>query len=293
MATGYTTTDALQDSLPSWISSARVIRLHEGIMSQLVDKPKPPAEGEGINWNEISIANLTSQSITETTDLDDNPQQLADTLLTVTPTMAGIHVLITDRTYARISKNASSLLGGQAERALLKKIDEDGIAVLDSATTSLCGAGTTLHSGYIRAATNRISSNATERGNPPFRCVLHGYQIKDIEDEITAGVGTYPVGEGITARVFAEGFRGMIGGAQIYEDGNISIDSGLDAKGGVFAQEAIVLIQELVPKVEMKRQPSIGGGATSVYHSTIYAYGERSSGNWLFEIYSDATAPTS
>ena len=63
MATGYTTTDALQDSLPSWISSARVVRLHEGIMSQLVDKPRPPAEGEGINWNEISIANLTAQAI--------------------------------------------------------------------------------------------------------------------------------------------------------------------------------------------------------------------------------------
>jgi len=292
MATGYTTTDALQDSLPSWISSARVVRLHEGIMSQLVDKPRPPAEGEGINWNEISIANLTAQAITETTDLDENPQQLADTLLTVTPTMVGIHVLITDRTYARISKNASVLLGGQAERALLKKIDQDGITVLDGATTSLCGAGTTLHSGYIRAAVNRISSNATEPGNPPFRCVLHGYQIKDIEDEIIAGIGTYPVGEGLTARVFSEGFRGMIGGAQVYEDGNIDVSSG-DAKGGVFAQEGIVLIQELLPKAEIKRQPNIGGGANSVYHSSIYAYGERSAGAWLYEIYSDATPPTS
>lgn len=293
MASGYTTTDALADSLPSWIASARVVAMHEGKMSQLVDNPPPNKEGEGINWNEISIANLTAQAITETTDLDDNPQQLSDTLLTVTPTMFGVHVLITDRTYARISQNASALFGGLAERAVKKKIDKDGLTVLDGATTSLCGAGTTLHSGYISAAANRILGNATEPGEPPVRCVLHSFQIKDIEDQITAGVGTYPVGEGITARVFAEGFRGMIGGAQVYDDGNITIDGSDDAKGGVFAQKGIVLIQELKPKVEFKRQPNIGGGSTSAYHSTIYAYGERSSGNWLYEIYSDATAPTS
>ena len=293
MTTGYTTTDALAESIPSWISSARVVKLHEGNMSQLVSKPPTPAEGKGIDWNEISIANLTAQSITETTDLDNNPQQLADTLLTVTPTMIGIHVLITDRTYARISKNASSLLGGQAQKALIQKIDIDGLTVLDGATTALCGSGVTLHSGYIRAASNRITSNATEPGMPPIRCVLHGYQIKDIEDEILAGVGTYPVGEGLTARVFSEGFRGMIGSAQIYEDGNITIIDTYDAKGGVFAEQGIVLIQELAPKVEMKRQPQLGGGSTSAYHYTTYAYGERSAGNWLYEIYSDATVPTS
>jgi hypothetical protein len=85
----------------------------------------------------------------------------------------------------------------------------------------------------------------------------------------------------------------MIGGAQVYLDNNISIDSSDDAKGGVFAEEGIVLIQEVTPKVEFKRQPNIGGGATSAYHTTIYAYGERSAGNWLYEIYTDATAPTS
>lgn len=293
MATGYTTTDALADSIPSWISSARVVRLHEGVMSQLVSKPPSPAEGQGIDWSEVSIANLTAQSITETTDLDQNPQQLSDTILSITPTMAGIHVLITDRTYARISKNASKLLGGQAEKALIKKIDVDGLTVLDGATTSLCGAGITLHSGYIRAASNRITSNATEPGGEPIYGVLHGYQIKDIEDEITAGVGTYPIADGMTARVFTDGLQGRIGKVQIVEDGNITIDGEEDAKGGVFYKESIVLIQELLPKVEAKRQPNIGGGATSMYHSTIYAYGERSAGNWLYEIYSDATAPTS
>ncbi len=110
---------------------------------------------------------------------------------------------------------------------------------------------------------------------------------------ITAGVGTYNLQEGPTARVFAEKFQGMISSAQIYEDGNITIDGSFDAKGGIFAQEAIILVQGRSPSTEVRREPHIGGGANTVFLYDEYAYGERSSGNWLFGIHSDATAPTS
>jgi len=288
---GSTTTSALADSLPTLKSSARIVRESEGVMPQLVDK-QTLGEGIGLSWNEVTMAQLTAQAITETTELD-NPQQISDSLFTITPTVVGIETLITERVAARISKNAYAKIGSLAQNAIQRKKDEDGLAVLDGATTSLCGAGSTLTSGHISAAKNRISSNATEPGNPPYRCVLHGYQIKDVSDEIIAGVGTYVVGEGLTARVFTEGFMGMVAGAQIYEDGNITIDSSADAKGGVFAQEAIVLVQGRAPTVKTKDRPEIGGGATSLYHYDEYAYGERSAGNWMFELYSDATAPTS
>ena len=121
---------------------------------------------------------------------------------------------------------------------------------------------------------------------------MHPYQIHDIEDEIVAGIGTYVVDEGLTARVFSQGFRGMIAGAQLYPDGNITIDSGDDAKGGVFAQEALVLVQGRAPRLHTEWTPKIGGGATKVYHFDEYAYGERQD-TWGVEIYSDATAPTS
>lgn len=291
MTTGNTTTDALADSLPTVIASARIIREYEGVMPQLVDKVTL-GEGIGLSWNEISLAQLTAQAVTETTELD-NPQQISDTLFTITPTVVGIETLITDRVAARISKNAFAKIGALAQNAIQRKKDEDGITVLDGATTSLCGTGATLTSGHIAAAVYRISSNATEPGKKPYRCVLHGYQIKDIFDELVAGVGTYAVPEGPTARVFTTGFNLPIAGAEVYEDGNITIDSSADAKGGVFAQEGIVLVQGRAPRVEMKRRPEIGGGANSLYHYDEYAYGERSAGNWVFEIYSDATVPTS
>ncbi len=291
MASGDTITQSLADSLDTVVASARQVREYEGVMPNLVDKVTL-GEGTGLSWREVDMAQLTAQAITETTILD-NPQQMSDSLRTITPTVTGIQTLITDRVASRLNPKAYAQLGSLAQNAIQRKKDEDGLTVLDGATTSLPGAGNTLTSGHIAAAVYRISSNETEPGNPPYRCVLHGFQIKDIFDEIVIGIGTYNVPEGLTARVFAEGFRGQIANAQIYEDGNISIDDNDDAKGGVFAQEAIVLVQGRASRATSVRREDIGAGATVVYLYDEYAYGERSAGNWLYEILSDATAPTS
>ena len=291
MTVGNTITGSLADSLPTLLASARIVREFEGVMPQLVDRVTL-GKGIGLSWNEISLDQLTSQEVTETTNLD-NPQQISDTIFTVTPTSIGIQTLITDRVQARISKNVYAKIGGLAQNAIQRKKNDDGLTAVDGATTTLCGAGTTLTGGHIRSAVARISSNSTEKGNPPYHCVLHGFQIKDLEDEWVGGIGTYPVPEGMSARVYQEGYSGKIGRASIFEDGNITIDSSADAIGGVFAKEALVLVQGRAPRAEPRREPHIGGGATSIFLYDEYAYGERSAGNWLYEIKSDATAPTS
>lgn len=291
MATGKTYTSSLADSIETIIASARQVREFEGVMPQLVDKVTL-GKNTGETWNEISISKLEAQAITEQTELD-NPQQLVDSKLSITPTMVGIHTFISDKVGRTISKKSLAKQGSLQQNAIQRKKDKDGLTQLDSATTSLCGTGTTLTSGYIAAAAYRITSNTTEPGYKPIRCVLHGYQIKDIYDELVAGVGTYAVPEGPTARVFQSGFNLPIAGCEVYEDGNITIDSTPDAKGGVFAKDGIVLVQGKSPWVETRREPHIGGGGTSMFHYDEYAYGERSSGNWLYEIMSDATAPTS
>ena len=293
MAAGDTITQSLADSLDTVVASARQIREYEGVMPNLVDKVTL-TEGSGTSWREISMAALNAQNITETTTLD-NPQQMSDTVFSITPTVTGIQTLVTDRVAARINSQSYAQLGSLAQNAIQRKKDEDGLTVLDGATPSLSGAGTTLASGVIAAAAYRISSNATEPGNPPYRCVLHGFQIKDLYDELTAASGADNRADinGITARVFEEGFRGKIAGVEIFEDGIITIASTTDdATGGVFAQEAIGMGQGRAPRTATVRREDIGGGATVVYLYDEYAYGERAAGNWLYEIHTDATAPT-
>jgi hypothetical protein len=116
---------------------------------------------------------------------------------------------------------------------------------------------------------------------PPIYCVLHGYQLKDLFDELVAAVGTYPISDGATADVFKNGFNLPIAGCSVFEDGNITIDSNSDAKGGVFAKDGIVLVQGRVPWAVTVRNEKLGGGATELLLYDEYAYGERSVGNWI------------
>ena len=294
MATGWTTTGSLGDSLDDVRSSARIVREQEGVITQLVER-QTLGEGIGLSWQEITYAKLTAQAITETTDLD-NPQQVSDSLMSITPSVVGIETFLTDRVKARISKKGYAKMGSLAQNAIERKKDQDGLLLFASgATTSSPGAGGTLTSGHIAAASYNITSNATEPGSKPIRCVLHGFQIKDLFDELVAGVGTYVVNEGPTARVFANRFDLPIAGCEVYEDGNITIDSSSDAIGGVFAQEGIILVQGRAPRVVDVRNEKRGGGGNHVYHYDEYAYGERPSSGygWVQQIKSDATAPTS
>jgi hypothetical protein len=286
-----TTTGSLADSQEFIIDSARIVREYEGVFMRVTDVQKLE-ENTGLSWDEISLSQLTAMSVSETTVMD-NPQSYVDTLFTITPTVVGIQTIVTDRVYRRLSKKTLGKMGALAQNAIQRKKDEDFITVLDGATTSLAAANASLTSGHISAAVARIKGNTTERGTGPIFTVLHPFQLKDIQDELVSGIGTYAIPSGMTEETFRKGFMGTLFGSNVFEDGNISVDANDDAKGGVFAKEAIVMVQGHSNRKETRRRPEIGGGADEMFIYDEYAYGERSAGNWLYEIYSDATAPTS
>lgn len=290
----YTTTSSLSDSLEVLVSSARATREQAGGAAQLVDR-QTLGQGRGLTWKEITLAKLTATAVSETEKLD-NPQQITDEQFTIVPTVVGVHTILTERLKARISNLAFAQIGKLGQNAIERKKDVDVIAIFDT-FTSLGAAGTSLTSGLISAGSVRITSNATEPGHPPIRVVLHGFQKHDLFTELVAGVGTYPVPDGDTASVFKRGFTLPIAGAEVYEDGNIAIDGSDDAKGAIFAKEAIVLVQGRVPWRKEREEPDIGGGATSVWLYDEYAIGERlaagTTSAWGYELYSDATSPSS
>ena len=146
MAAGDTITTSLADSLQTIIDAARIVREYEGVMNRVVDRQRLP-EGTGLAWDEISLEQLTAQSITETTQLD-NPQQLVDTLFSLTPVVVGLMTRITDRVARRVAKKTMAKTGVLAQNAVQRKKDIDGLAVYASATTTLAGTGTTLTSGH-------------------------------------------------------------------------------------------------------------------------------------------------
>ena len=270
-------------------------------MPNLVDRQRLD-ENTGTVWNEVSMAKLSAQSVTESTELD-NPQQMSDTLLSITPTVIGVHTVILDRVALRISANAYAQTGSLAQNAIERKKDADGLTAIDGASSTEGDGTAALDTSDITSASYRITSNTTEPApaTAPINAVFHGFQLADIDTQLTTpgitAIGSLeaqagaPLTSGIAAEAFQNRYRGTISGARLYEDGNLTISSN-KAKGGVFSQMALILVEGRSPYVETKRMPELGGGATALFHYDEYAYGERSSGNWLVEVEMDATEPS-
>ena len=290
MATGDNTTLVLADSLDTVSASGRSRREYEGVVAQLVDNVTLDAN-TGTSWKELLYEQLNAISIDETT-LNENFQRYDDSAITITPQMVQITTFITDKAQRNLSRVGLAQMGSLAGNAMMRKKDDDGITALDTSSNTMGTTGTPISVGDIAAARYRISSNTTERGGVTgISCVAHGFVIKDMFDELTAGVGTYPIPEGSTATVFTGGFNLPVAGVGVFEDGNIPIVSS-DAKSYVFAKEAWVLVSGATIKTEMERMPRRGGGGNAVTMTDEFAYGQRSAGNWSFEILADATTPS-
>ena len=289
-----TTTGTLADSLDIVKDAARIVREYEGVFKRTCDNQTLP-KNTGLSWDEIALAQLSAQLVTETTVLD-NPQTITDTLFSITPLVVGIQTIVTDRVMDRVSKKTIALMGKLAQNAMQRKKDQDYLTVFAGATTTLSGTGSTLAHGIVSAAVSRIIGNTTESSpeDGQIFAVLHPFQIKDIQDEIEAGLGTYTIPTGMTSDIFKQGMAGIdkVSSAAVFRDGNITVNATPDARGGIHHRMAIVMVQGHDIRTESRRRPEIGGGADEMFMYDEYAYGERSAGNWLYGVLSDATAPT-
>lgn len=294
MPEGYTTTDSLPQSLDAIVDSARRRREYPGPVPTLAER-HDMEDNTGLSWTEVEVSRLTAQGgITESTILD-NPQEWSDILRTVTPTISGITTFISRKSEHRLNKKVLAQLGNGMMEAIERKRDLDGLATIDGATNSNPGAGSAMTSGVISADVANITGNATEAAVGPIYSVEHPFQIKDLQDEIVSGLGTYPIGPGLTAEVFRRGFRGSLFNSEVYGDGNIVVDGEDDAKGGTFARMGLLYIQGMDLITYEKEIAERGGGGRQKWIYDEYAFAERLSNStsvFIREDYSDVTAPT-
>lgn len=295
MATGESYTGSLTDALPEIVADARIVKEFEGTWQRTCDVRRQEP-GTGLSWTEFALSQLAAQDITET-ETNKNYQQLRGTLLSIEPAMTQIIIKVTDRTYRKIAAIVASKFGNLIGNAMSRKKDEDYLALFPTfATTCSPGSATSLSFGHISAAKNNVTSNVTEPSMAQVFSVLHGFQIKDIQDEIVAGVGTYAVPTGMTEEVFRQGFAGTVAGSNVFEDGNITVDGTPNANGATHSREGVIACIGMEIKREIDRDLYFGGGADVISLVDEYAFAERKSGTtqvWCYRHQSDAAKPTS
>jgi N4-gp56 family major capsid protein len=287
----------LTDTIPTIIEEAQYTSQFKAVMRGLAWNVK---KGKGTTVNIPYFNEAVSHKLNEGVDMTTS-ETMQDTNVQITPYEAGLKIILTDNVIEDNNEDLIRAAGRLLGDGFEKKRDEDLLARLDNATVSMGASGSTMTMGYIAAARAQLQGNATSTGGPapsPFVAVIHPFQELDIVDVVTpwvvaatsvAGFQAQP--GSLSADVLANYSIGKLFGIPIVCDGNLSIDSADDTKGGVFAMGfggGIVYVSAREPSIEEERDASLRGWELN--YVGRYGVGNYLNG-WTVELYTDASTP--
>jgi hypothetical protein len=255
MATGITTATSsdLEYMQRTVIAQARYTMEQRPCMTQLVEK-FTLGQGE----KQITVPKMGA--FDDAADLTDGidittAQQLEDTYVNLTTAEIGLKCIVTDKLIRQMNEDVFRIVGKLLGESMARKVDKDGLAMLDGFGNEVGSTTTTFTKGHLTAAVAQLEAAPAPR---PYSFVCHPYQSKIIMDQL-AVTGTYPITAGMSADWVKNYWKGtyMMFGVDVYADGNLTIDASSDAKGGVFSKSALAYVVSKEPAVERERDASL------------------------------------
>jgi hypothetical protein len=190
-----------------------------------------------------------ASALTEGTDLSQVQQFVANNI-TINPSEHGLLVTQSKRLRRRQGDSDAAATAGRLMGISIRARQALDIhAVWDTFTKSIVGAGSPLDVTYFRGAiAYLLTDNSTAYGPAPMpvTSVLHSEGISDIVLDISDPGTAVPNRQGLSAEMLVRWFRGSdrVYGTPIFHGGYIARDVSGDAKGAIFNQDALVMVEE-------------------------------------------------
>ena len=242
-------------------------------------------------WDISTYARLTdAQALTEGVDLS-SVQQLATNTLQLTPAEHGILVTLSNRLVRRQGDSSVvSVAGRQIGSSLRRRMAKDVIALYDGFSKSIVGSTNAMDITHFRgAAAYLLTDNNTSFGPAPMplHAALHIEQISDIIADLSDPGTVASSRFGLSADMVQRWWRGSdrLYGIPIFHSGNISRDSGDDAKGAIFASGALYMVVANDADVTEEDDNSLRAREYGIFQE--WAEGERADPHGV-EVFSDA-----
>jgi len=244
-------------------------------------------------WDISTYARLTdAQALTEGVDLS-SVQQLATNTLQLTPAEHGILVTLSNRLIRRQGDSSVvSVAGRQIGSSLRRRMAKDVIALYDGFSKSIVGAGSAMDITHFRGAAAYLLTDNNSSFGPapmPLHAALHIEQISDIISDLSDPGTAAGVRDGYSAELMQRWWRGSdrLYGIPIFHSGNISRDSGYDAKGAIFASGALYMVVANDADVTEEDDNSLRAREYGIFQE--WAEGERADPHGV-EVFSDSAA---
>ena len=243
-------------------------------------------------WDISTYARLTdAQALTEGVDLS-SVQQLATNTLQLTPAEHGILVTLSNRLIRRQGDSSVvTVAGRQIGSSLRRRMAKDVIALYDGFSKSIVGTTAAIDITHFRGAVAYLLSDNNVSFGPapmPLHAALHIEQISDIIADLS-DPGTSVGRDGYSAELMQRWWRGSdkLYGIPIFHSGNIQKDSTPDAKGAIFAKEALYMVIANDSDVTEEDDNSLRAREYGIFQE--WAEGERADPHGV-EVFSDVTA---
>jgi len=255
-----TTSTTLDDLFVNIIAQARFTAEEQSLMMGLVTRYDIGADA-GKTIQVPKYPAIAAADLTEGTDMSSTT--VSTSAVTISVQEVGAQVVLTD-VAAMGAGNPAEELGTVLGNSIATKMDQDLIALFDGFSSALGGAGTEITvADLFKAAATLRSNKVTGR----MSAVVHPFQAYQLKANLTNTFANPNAGDAQnTAMVNA--FVGTIAGIDIYESANITVDGSDDAKGAVFAPEALAIAMKRDFQIEPQRDASLRAfelNATAVY----------------------------
>jgi len=272
-----TTSSTLDDLFANIIAQARFTAEEQSLMLGLVTQYEIGAQA-GKTIQVPKYPAIAAADLTEGTDMTSTTVSTSSVSITVGE--VGAQVLLTDLA-AMGAGNPADELGTVLGNAIATKMDTDLIALFDGFSSSIGAAGAEITVADIFKAAATLRANKV---TGVINAVVHPYQAYALKANLTNTFAN-PNGGDLQNEAMRNGYVGTIAGVNIYESANVSIDGSDDAKGAVFAPEALAIAMKRDFQIEPERDAS--NRAFELNATAIYGVGELDD-SFGVEVLSDA-----
>lgn len=254
------TSTTLDDLFVNIIAQARFTAEEESLMMGLVTRYDIGADA-GKTIQVPKYPAITAADLTEGTDMSSTT--VSTSSVTISVGEVGAQVVLTD-VAAMGAGNPAEELGTVLGNSIATKMDKDLIALFDGFSTSLGAAAQEITVADLFKAAATLRSNKV---TGPMYAVVHPFQAYQLKANLTNTFAN-PNGGDAQNTAMVNAYVGTIAGIDVYESANITVDGSDDAKGAVFAPEALAIAMKRDFQIEPQRDASLRAfelNATAVY----------------------------
>lgn len=255
-----TTSTTLDDLFVNIIAQARFTAEEQSLMMGLVTRYDIGADA-GKTIQVPKYPAIAAADLTEGTDMSSTT--VSTSSVTVTVGEVGAQVVLTD-VAAMGAGNPAEELGTVLGNSIATKMDQDLIALFDGFSSTLGAAAQeiTVADLFKAAATLRAA-----KVTGPMYAVVHPFQAYQLKANLTNTFAN-PNGGDAQNTAMVNAYVGTIAGIDVFESANVTVDGNDDAKGAVFAPEALAIAMKRDFQIEPQRDASLRAfelNATAVY----------------------------